>query len=124
MKYIKVSAPATALALYAVPLITSAQIFGGDGKLKGYIESITGFINGTVIPVIIGLAILSFIWGMFRYFVWGAADEEARSKGKQVMIYSILGLVLILSFQGIVMLIAYTLGFTDVTIPIIPKIFI
>jgi hypothetical protein len=123
MKYTSVFASTTALALLSLPFITSAQTFGGDGKLKGYIESITGFINNTVIPVIVGLAILSFIWGMFRYFVWGAADEEARSKGKQVMVYSILGLVLILSFQGIVMLIAFTFGFTDIKLNVFPQVF-
>jgi hypothetical protein len=105
----------------AGPLAVSAQTFGNDGNLKGYLKSIVDFINGYIIPLIIAAAILSFIWGMFSFFVLGGADEEKRAKGQQLMIWAVVGLVLMLSLQGIVNIFADALGFKGDTI-ITPKV--
>jgi hypothetical protein len=109
----------SALALtlsFALPLVVGAQGFATDGRFTGYIRNILDFINNIVIPVIIALAILSFIWGIFKFFIWGAADEESRAQGQNIMIYSIIGLVLILSVQGIVNLFSGALGLEGGTI--------
>lgn len=105
----------------ALPLAVSAQTFGNDGNLKGYLKSIVDFINGYVIPLIIAAAIVAFIWGMFQFFVLGGADEEKRGKGQQLMIWAVVGLVLMLSLQGIVNIFADALGFKGDTI-ITPKV--
>ena len=109
-------------AAYALPLAASAQTFANKGNLKGYLKSIIDFINGYVIPLIIAAAIVAFIWGMFKYFILGGADEEKRSSGQSLMIWAVVGLVLMLSLQGIVNLFADALGLTGGTIitPTVP----
>lgn len=113
-----------ALALaYALPLVASAQAFAREGALTGYLTSIVGFINNYIIPLIIAAAILSFIWGMFSYFILGGADEERRGKGQQLMIWAVVGLVLMLSIQGIVNIFADAVGLQEgrIDIPQVPS---
>jgi len=104
------------VALYALPLMAGAQAFGRDGGLTGYLRSIVNFVNDYIIPLIIAAAILSFIWGMFKFFIMGGADEEKRASGKQLMIWAVVGLVLMLSIQGIVNIFADAVGLKNQTI--------
>lgn len=112
------------LALFAFPALAAAQTFGNDGNLKGYLKSIIDFINGYIIPLIIAAAILFFIWGMFKFFILGGDDEEKRASGKQLMIWAIVGLILMLSLQGIVNILADAVGLTGGTIitPTVPGV--
>lgn len=106
----------TIALVYSLPFMASAQAFAQDGALTGYLRSIVNFVNDYIIPLIIAAAILSFIWGMFRYFIMGGADEEARAEGRQLMIWAVVGLVLMLSIQGIVNIFADAVGLKGQTI--------
>ena len=67
------------------------------------------FINGTLVPLIFGLALLFFLWGVLKAFVI-KGDEDSRSEGKQYMVWAILGLVVMVSLWGIVNLLSGALG--------------
>jgi cytochrome bd-type quinol oxidase subunit 2 len=95
-------------SLYLLPVIALAQF----GEVNTFIGKISTFINGTLIPLLFGVALLMFLWGVFQYFIQGGADEEKQAKGRQLMIYSIVGFVLMVSVFGIVNLIADGLGFS------------
>ncbi len=79
-----------------------------------------------MIPFIIGLAFLFFVWGIFQYFIAGGANDEAKAKGRSLMIYATLGFVIILVFWGIVNLLVSGLGLTgdagQVTVPNTPPL--
>ena len=34
------------------------------------VSNIIGFINGTLVPLILALAFLVFVWGVFRFFIF------------------------------------------------------
>lgn len=98
-----------ALALAFAPAISSAQtLFGG---FTSYIQAILTFINSLLIPAIFTIAFLVFIWGVFQAFILGGHDSEKREAGKQLVIWSIIGFVVMLSVWGIVNLVASSLGF-------------
>lgn len=94
--------------VYFAPLLAFAQFDGGE--LTSYLSDITGFIEGTIIPFILAIAVLVFIWGVFKFFIMGADDEDARGKGKQLMIWGIIGFVVILTIVGIINLLAGATG--------------
>ena len=107
-----------------MPALALAQTppanFGGIGT---YITTISTFINNVLIPLVFGIALLVFIWGIFNYFILGGADEGKREEGKQLMLYSIVGFVVMVSIFGIVNLIANGLGFSSQsTIQNIPNV--
>lgn len=122
MKKISLTA-LTSLSTLALPLLAFAQApenFGGIGQ---YINQISSFINGVLIPLVFGIALLVFIWGIFQYFILGGADEGKREEGKELMIYAIAGFVVMVSIWGIVNLIASGLGFSGKdTIQNIPNV--
>ena len=117
------------LFLGLTPLIASAaeascssivNLGGATVGIRSIICEI-GDIFNTVVPVIITLGVVFFIWGVVQYVI--SADEEAKKKGKDKMIYGIIGLVIVVGLWGIVGLIQNTFGLTANTGTIeIPKI--
>lgn len=104
-----------------LPVIALAQ--GEFGEVSTFIGKISAFINSTLIPLVFGIALLVFIWGIFKYFILGGADEGNREEGKQLMLYAIVGFVVMVSVFGIVNLIANGLGFSsDENIENIPNV--
>ncbi len=99
----------SAFALILVPTVTFAQ-FGG---INDFLDDISSFINGTLIPLVFGVALLVFIYGMFKYFILGGSDDGSREKGRNLMMWAVVGFVAMVSVFGIVNLIAGGLGFSD-----------
>lgn len=65
-------------------------------------------------PVIVALALLYFFWGMSQ-FILHAGDEARRSEGRQVMVWGIIALFVIISVWGLVAVLNNTFvgrGFT------------
>jgi len=81
-----------------LPMMAFAQL----GEVDTFFNNINDFIGNVLIPLVFGLALLMFVWGMFRFFILGGGNEEERGKGKQLIIWSIVGFVLMTSIWGIV----------------------
>ncbi len=103
-------------ALLLLPGVAAAQ-FGG---IDTFLGSIGTFINNVLIPLIFALALLFFIYGMFKYFIQGGDDQGNRETGRQLMIWAVLGFVFMVSIWGIVNLVANGLGFSGEQINNIP----
>lgn len=104
--------------LFALPFVSSAQIAegGGGGPFEDLLANILEFTNDVLIPFIIGIGFLVFVWGMFKYFIAGGADEGKRESGKQLMIYATLGFVLIIIFWGVVNFVVDSIGLDNESI--------
>lgn len=80
----------------------------------------TCLILGSVIPLIMTLAIATFIWGVVQFVI--KDDTKEKEKGKQFMIYGIIGLFVMTSFWGIVKLLTDTFGTNGTNvIPTLPN---
>jgi hypothetical protein len=97
------------------PMVALAQF----GEINTFIGRITTFINNTLIPLVFGVALLMFVWGMFKFFIYNT--EEEKEKGKDLALYAIVAFVLMVSVWGIVNLIAGGLGFSGEQIQNIPS---
>jgi len=104
-----------AAAAFLLPAVTFAQgvIEDGGGPFGTLLENIITFTNGVLIPFVIGIGFLFFVWGMFQFFIAGGANDEAKEKGKSLMVYATLGFVLIVIFWGVINLIAGSTGLQD-----------
>ncbi len=105
------------------PSITFAQLLnGGDGGDIGTaLGNILSFIDNVVIPFILSIGFLVFVWGMFKYFIQGGANDEAKESGKSLILYAIAGYVVILAFWGIVNIISNGLGISNQSIQDTPN---
>ena len=110
----KTIAKAGMMLLPMTPLVALAQF----GEINTFIGRITTFINNTLIPLVFGIALLVFVWGMFKFFIYNT--EEEKEKGKDLALYAIVAFVLMVSVWGIVNLIANGLGFSGEQVQNIP----
>ena len=80
---------------------------GGTGTLFGFL-CIIGTFLGAIVPVLIALGVVYFIWGVVSYVI--ASDEEAKSAGRNRMIFGIIGLAVIIGMWGLVNILGNTFG--------------
>lgn len=117
MKFLSLLAPAVLFVFAPSAAFAAATL--GVGNMTGattFIGNIVGFMNNVLVPAIFALAFLVFLWGMFNTFILGGGDEEKQEKGKQLMVYSIVGFVVMISLWGIVNFVTNSLGFGGGTI--------
>ena len=94
----------------ALFLPTFAFAVGEFTEAKDLVDGLTKFMNETLIPAIFALGFLVFIWGMYKTFILGGSDEEKQSEGRQLMMYTVIGFVVMISLWGIVNLLASSLN--------------
>lgn len=99
------------VALFTIPAIAFAQFGeGGNNQDLGDLgQEFTDIINNIAVPLIFALAFVIFIWGVFKYFIMGGGDEEAREKGRDLMIWGLLGFFFMISVWGLVNLVVNTI---------------
>lgn len=90
--------------------------------IKGYTDSISTIINLYLVPALIAVAFIVFIFGVYKYFIQGAASDTEREKGRTFTLYGIIGLVIIFSVWGIVSIFMSTLNLPDQNAPNPPTI--
>ena len=100
MKTIKKIVPFGFLAL---PFIAGAQ----EG-ITNLITMVQGWVN-SLLPLLIGIAVLVLIVGIIRYITAGE-DEEKRGKARSLMIYGIIGLFVMVSMWGLVTFLGNAFG--------------
>ena len=114
-------APVVALAQIApVAGTTSTCTVGNNNSIFGVICQIGSILNA-VVPVIIALGVVYFVWGVISYVI--AGDEEAKKKGRDRIIYGIIGLAVIVAVWGLVKILTNTFGVNNsgtVTLPSFP----
>ena len=82
-----------------------------EGGFGGAVAGLTDLVNTYLIPFMIALAVLGFIYGVFLFFIMGSSDEEKRAQGRSLMLYALIGFVAIVALWGIVTFLAEAFGF-------------
>ena len=81
----------------------------------------TGRILSSVIPVVIVLGVIYFIWGVITYAI--GTEEEQKKAGREKMIYGIIGLAVIVGVWGLVNILDRTCGVgVGTQVPVLPTI--
>ncbi len=90
--------------LAAAPFVAFAQ---NPNQLYGIITIVKNVLN-YVMPIVIVLGVIYFIWNVIKY----ATNKEAekREEAREAMIYGLIGLFVIVSIWGIIGFIGSTLG--------------
>lgn len=86
------------------PIVAMAQ----GTNLTNIVDTI-GNLIAQITPIIVGLALLYFFWGLAKY-VLSAGDEEKKTEGRNIMIWGIIALFVMVSVWGLVQVVASTLN--------------
>ena len=112
----KASLLALPLAIPAFALAATNGASSGDfTSLTSSITAIENLIN-KVVPLIIGIAGLVFIWGLVSYVTAGG-DEEKKKTARDTMVYGIIVLFVMVSVWGLVNILVGTFGLNNATSP-------
>jgi len=102
---------------FFMPVVALAQnasrcsqfaIGGGSRDIRDIICRVGNIID-LIIPLLILLAVLFFIWGVIQYVI-NTDDEEAKTKGRDRMIAGLVGFAVIFAMWGLVRIVQNTFG--------------
>jgi len=116
---------------FLAPQLTLAQDAGpqspcdavGVGNVFAGLICKIGNILNSIIPLLITLAVIYFIWGVIHYAI--ARDESAKTEGRGAMINGLIALMVIVSVWGLVNFIKDFIGIdvedSEIQIPCVPS---
>jgi len=102
---IKSVALTTIFAYSFFPVVASAQVVRNIKDLGGVISTILQ----NVIAVLIGVAVVVFLWAIFRYLT-ESKNEAKREEAKKYMIFGIIAIFIMVSVWGVIGLLNQTTG--------------
>ena len=98
---------------FAVPLISLAAI----NNISDVGSFIINTINNVIVPVLFAVAFIVFLWGAFNTFILGANSEDVKDKGKNLMLYGLIGFFVMVSIWGLVNILTGSVNFGGGTGP-------
>jgi fumarate reductase subunit D len=104
---------ALALVSLAAPLVSLAAI----NNVSDAGSFVINTINNVIVPVLFAVAFIVFLWGAFNTFIMGANSEEVKEKGKNLMLYGLIGFFVMVSIWGLVNILTGTISFGNNTGP-------
>ncbi len=95
-----------------LPAVASAQELG---NIEGLVEAV-GNIVGAALPIVVGIALLVFFWGLVKY-IFAQGSEDKQGDAKKIMLWGIIALFVMISVWGLVGFIGEALGVDAETNP-------
>ncbi len=91
---------------------------------QGDIDSVLGTISrllNRVIPLLLGLAVIYFIWALIKY-VGSAGDDDSKKEARGQMLYGIIIIAVMLGVWGLAAILLNTFGINQTGPTVIPTI--
>lgn len=91
---------------------------GGSGDTPGsvnqtylrfYYDLVLTIVNSFLVPILIAVAFIMFLWGAYKYFIWGAESESEKADGRKFVMWGVIGLVIIFSTWALVNIVKTTI---------------
>ena len=101
-----------------VILALAIEIRDGVAPNSGAPEDFQGLVDifldviYTAYPVIIGISIVVFLWGLAKFIFRVSGDEKAVGDGKKLMVWGLIALFIVLSLNAILDFFYRDIGFT------------
>ena len=102
------------LAAAILPLVSFAQTDVTNLNQAGSL--VINTINNVFVPVIFAVAFIVFIWGAFNTFILGAQSEDTKEKGKNQMLWGLIGFFVMVSVWGLVNILTGTAKFGNANV--------
>ncbi len=84
------------------------------------LPAMLSFFDAYLIPFLLGIAFLVFVWNAIKYFVVNSTTDEGRENAKSLALYSVAAFIFILSFWGIVNILTDGIGLDNCGNDVVP----
>jgi hypothetical protein len=100
---------------------TNQSVQISTGAINTTIDALIGTVN-RIIPLLLGIAVLVFIWGVIKYVL--AASDVERGKAVSRIVWSVVSLAAILAVWGLARLLINLFGLqpNDLSPGLIPRV--
>jgi hypothetical protein len=98
----------------AFPMVAFAQV----SNINDVLLFVYNFLNA-LIPILIAAAVVYFLYGLIRYVV--ASDEAARGEARNIILYGIIVLTVMIAVWGLVNILINTFGIGNNAAPTGPQ---
>lgn len=89
-----------------MPLAAFAEV-ADSSRVLGIMDVVTQILS-YLLPILIAVAVIYFIWGVIQYLISG--DEEKKKKATGMITRGLIGLFIIVAFWGIIRFFSDTVG--------------
>ena len=93
---------------------------GNIGSLTDFINFFTCTLLNSVVPLLVAVAVASFVYGIIQYFLF-PDNEEKRKAGKNFMFWGLVTLFVMVSIWGIVGIFSNTFLDGRTVLPSLPE---
>ena len=108
-------------ALLPLSYLAPVLVFAQDSTVGGLIPLMQNIL-GALTPIVVGLALLYFFWGLAKYIL-AQGNDENKEDGKMIMVWGIIALFVMVSVWGIIGLLGQTTGVDSggtINLPTVP----
>lgn len=111
-----------AITIFFLPISVFAVDFNLAGSdFKGIIQYLISLLS-ILIPILFSLAFLIFFWGLSKFILNSSGNQADIKKGKDYMMWGILALFILMSYEAIIIIIAKEFQIGDgKTVPQLPS---
>lgn len=102
-------------SLFLLPNITFAQ----SGGLSDIFVVLIRLINNSIIPLIIGIGLITFIWGIIKYVI--TDSESGKKDATSIIVYGLIALFVMVCVWGLVSVLQNTFRISNPGIPKNPQ---
>ncbi len=95
----------------------TAKLDSGS-NLSSVIDFVLAYFNEAIF-LIIGLCVLTFVWGVYKYYFVKNDSPDARAEGGKFVLFALVGFFVILSLWGLVAILRNTFGIGSNSAPTI-----
>lgn len=89
--------------------LTPVVSFAALNGVKGLLGEIGGILN-KIIPIVFGIALIYFFWGVGQFILHDAGNDKTREDGKKKIIWGVVALFVFISIYGILSLLGNLVG--------------
>lgn len=76
--------------------------FLASATIQSVLEGFLGTVINPLMPILTGLAVLTFFWGLFKYLKSGMGDTEDIKGAKSLMLWGVIIIFVMFSVWGFV----------------------
>ncbi len=109
-------------ALLPLSYLAPILVFAAPDETVGGRVPLMQNILGALTPIVVGLALLYFFWGLAKYIL-AQGNDENKEDGKMIMVWGIIALFVMVSVWGIIGLLGQTTGVDSggtINLPTVP----